>query len=64
MEKSVDQFVAVTGASVEDARNLLEACGGNLDLAVNMHMERGGGGVTGNSNFSKVGSEEESYEEL
>lgn len=61
MDKSIDQFVAVTGASVDDARNLLEACGGNLDLAINMHMEREGGGVTGSSN---VGSQEESYKEL
>ena len=39
MEPKIEQFVAVTGASVEAARSLLEACGGNLDLAIDMHME-------------------------
>ena len=53
----IDQFVAVTGASVETARSLLEACGGNVDLAVNMHME---GETTGGSTETV----RKSYEDL
>ena len=43
MEANISQFVAVTGASVDVARGLLEACSGNLDLAINMHLESRGG---------------------
>ena len=54
MDSKISEFVAVTGASLEDARGLLEACHGDLDMAVNMHMEtKGGGGVS-----------EKSYKEL
>ncbi len=42
MDDKVSQFVAITGASSDVAKRLLEACGGNLDLAVNMHLESGG----------------------
>ena len=49
MESKISQFVTVTGASEDDARSLLEACAGDLDMAVNMHMESEGGGVTRNS---------------
>ena len=42
MESKVAQFVAVTGAPSTTARNLLEACGENLDLAINMYLESGG----------------------
>ena len=41
--EKLEQFVSVTGAPREVARGLLEACGGNLDLAINMHLESGGG---------------------
>lgn len=37
----VEQFIAITGVPYDVARGLLEACGGNLELAVNMHMEGG-----------------------
>jgi len=43
-EDQVEQLMAVTGVSKEIATNLLEACGGNLEMAVNMHMEDQGGG--------------------
>ena len=46
MESKISQFVAVTGASEEDALVLLEACAGDLDMAVSIHMESKGGGVT------------------
>ncbi|KAL4226419.1 UBX domain-containing protein 7 [Mactra antiquata] len=42
----VAQFCAVTGASKSIGKQLLEACGGNLELAVNMHMEGGGASST------------------
>ena len=35
----MEEFKVITGAPSEVARCLLEACGGNLELAVNMHME-------------------------
>ena len=46
MDSRVEQFVAITGATHDVARSLLEACGGNLELAVNMHMEGGGSGIS------------------
>lgn len=63
MDTGVEQFVAVTGASVEDARRLLEACEGNLDLAINMHMEgqQEGGATDTTATTAVAGS---SYEEL
>ena len=47
--EQVDQLVSITGVDREMATNLLEACGGNLEMAVDMHMEDqgGGGGVGG-----------------
>ena len=59
MDPKVEQFVSVTGAEVEEARSLLEACGGNLDLAVNMHME----GRPGLSSENKD-TAGESYEDM
>ena len=44
MDAKVKQFVAVTGSTPQVARNMLEACAGNLDMAINMHLECGGGG--------------------
>lgn len=38
-DKSVQEFVNLTGASVEIARSLLEACSGNLELAIGMHLD-------------------------
>lgn len=35
----VDQFVNVTGASKAIAKSLLEACNGNLEMAVEMHLD-------------------------
>ena len=40
--EKLEQFISVTGAPRDVARGLLEACGGNLDLAINMHLESGG----------------------
>ncbi|XP_069178814.1 LOW QUALITY PROTEIN: UBX domain-containing protein 7 [Procambarus clarkii] len=35
----IDQFCSITGAEKGLASNLLEACGNNLEMAINMHME-------------------------
>ena len=35
----VDQFVNVTGASKAIAKSLLDACNGNLEMAVEMHLD-------------------------
>lgn len=35
----IDEFCNITGADKPLARSLLEACGNNLEMAVNMHME-------------------------
>ena len=59
MDPKIEQFVAVTGMKVEEARSLLEACGGNLDLAVNMHIE-GRPGLSSKNQNRPV----ESYEDM
>lgn len=41
----VEQLMAIIGVDRQVAANLLEACGGNLEMAVDMHMEDGGGGA-------------------
>lgn len=38
-DKSVEDFMNLTGASAEIARSLLEACSGNLELAIGMHLD-------------------------
>ena len=68
----LEQFVSVTGASWEVARSLLEACGGNLDLAINMHLKGRGGaasgvpqaGLSSLGSAALAGSEAKSYEEM
>ena len=39
MDENVRQLASVTGCTLEDSRKLLDACGGNLDLAINMHLD-------------------------
>lgn len=39
IEEKISQFVSVTGCSVEIARRYLDACAGNLDMAVGVLME-------------------------
>ena len=60
MDEKIKQFVSVTGAREETASSLLEACGGNLDLAVSMHME----GDASTSGPGLVPHVEKSYEDL
>ena len=45
-EDQVDQLVSICGVDREVAANLLEACGGNMEMAVDMHMEDAGGWET------------------
>jgi len=47
MKALVDQFTAITGADKEVAVRMLEACDGNLEVAINMHVDSGelGSGV-------------------
>lgn len=39
MDENVERFISLTGTSVDIAKNLLEACAGNLDMAINMHLD-------------------------
>lgn len=39
----MQQFISITGAPVEIATSLLEACNGDVNLAVSMHLDNGGG---------------------
>lgn len=47
----IDEFCSITGANKSLAGSLLEACGNNLEMAVNMHME-GVHGATESSSAS------------
>ena len=42
MEDKIGELVSVLGVDSKAAKNLLEASGGNLEMAVNMHLEGGG----------------------
>ena len=55
MEEKVDQFIAITGAERNVAVGMLEACNGNIELAVEMHLDSGMESVnpTGPSSFSE-----------
>ncbi len=39
LEGKISQFVAVTGCTADVAKRYLDACAGNLDMAVGMHVE-------------------------
>lgn len=39
MSTKINQFISVTGATADTARKLLNACAGNLELAIGMYME-------------------------
>ena len=39
--KLVKQFMTVTGASKDVATSMLEACNGNVELAISMHLDGG-----------------------
>lgn len=54
MDDKVQQFVALTGSTSNQAISMLEACAGDLDMAINMHLECVGGG-----NIADVGGASE-----
>ena len=43
--EAVLQFITVTGADASEARSILESCGWNIDQAVELHFNLGGGGA-------------------
>ena len=42
MDTKIEQFMSVTGASREVATSMLEACSGDVGLAISIHLESGG----------------------
>lgn len=41
--EKVRQFASVTGSSEDIAKKYLEACAGDIDMAIGMHLENGAG---------------------
>ena len=39
MEDEIQQFMAITGSDREVAERMLEACNGNIELAIEMHLD-------------------------
>lgn len=71
MDEKVQQFASITGTSALEARGMLEACQGDLEMAVSMFLESGGAGARGGAPAgggpSSSGAErpnERSYEEM
>ena len=42
MDDKIQQFVSITGSDIEVARSLLEACSGDVNMAVSMHLDSKG----------------------
>ena len=66
MDARIDQFMSVTGASREVANSMLEACNGDVQLAISIHLESGD--HSHNTDISTSGgssnSDNRSYEEM
>lgn len=64
--KLIKQFMTVTGASRDVAKSMLEACNGNVELAISMHLDGGDGMVSngeaasGARSSSKASQDDES----
>ena len=41
MDQKIHQFMSVTGSSEDIARTYLEACAGDITMAIGMHLENG-----------------------
>ena len=41
-DQKIQQFTSITGAPVEEAKSLLEACNGDVNMAVSMHLDSKG----------------------
>lgn len=59
MEDKIGELVSVLGVDSQVAKSLLEASGGNLEMAVHMHLEGGGP----DSSFG-AGDYSKTYEEM
>ena len=57
-DEAVEKLASICGVETEVAKNLLEACGGNLEMAVDMHMEDNGGGGGGGASAGVAGEDE------
>ena len=74
MDEKIQHFISLTGATIQVAQNMLEACAGDLDMAVSMHLDSGTEGIServvhdkpGKSGFDDAGldSETRTYEEM
>ena len=42
MEEKIQQFVCITQSSEDVAKNYLDMCDGNVDVAICMHLENEG----------------------
>ncbi|XP_066967339.1 UBX domain-containing protein 7 isoform X1 [Macrobrachium rosenbergii] len=62
----IDEFCTITGADKSLAGSLLEACGNNLEMAINMHMEgvQEGTSATSNSNLEGPARQVDEEEEV
>lgn len=58
-------FFSFLGATSEIASRLLEACGGNLEMAIGMHMDGAGGaaGGVGPTDTARAGNSRNSVEQ-
>lgn len=45
----IEQFVSVTGTSKKIAKSMLEACNGNLEMAIEMHLDSDSAAQAGTS---------------
>ncbi|KAM9315809.1 UBX domain-containing protein 7 [Gastrophryne carolinensis] len=50
------EFISITGASESVAKHMLEACGHNLEMAVTMFLDGGGGGTVEEPSTSTAGA--------
>ncbi|XP_078693986.1 UBX domain-containing protein 7-like isoform X2 [Branchiostoma floridae x Branchiostoma belcheri] len=56
MDALIEQFRAITDTTEDVARHMLEACGGNLEMAITMHLEGGAGSAGGAGPSSTPGA--------
>ena len=40
-DDKIQQYIAITGTSIEEATRILEACNGDVNMAVSMHLDDG-----------------------
>ncbi len=62
-DQKVSQFTFLTGASVEQAKSLLEACNGDVNMAVSMHLDTHGASSSTGNNNARRDNDSMTYEE-